>query len=95
MYYRAFRHMRLYSNIGSQKLNSNIYNIGAPAFKLILKTRFYGYRRMRQKAQLYSIYLSKCPIMFRSEYLAFLLLYYLLNINPYAYCVLTDLFMTC
>ena len=52
-YYRALWHMRLYSNIGTRKLTV-IYIIQAHLhFQVILKTRFFGYRRIRQKVQLY------------------------------------------
>ena len=41
------------------EVNWNIYNIGAPAFSINSQNTgfFFGYRRMHQKARLYSIYL--------------------------------------
>ena len=46
--------VHLYPNIGGLEVNGNMYNINTPAiFDYFLKTCFFGYRHMHQKAELY------------------------------------------
>ena len=69
---RLWVSMCLYSNIGTWKLTVIYIILAQLHFQLILKTRFFGYRRMCQKARLYGmrVHLSQHFVALQSNNIA-------------------------